>query len=633
MRMRQKHRLKVPSECRPGNRHIPTRREFLIGAGVSATTLYLAGCGGGGSETVNGAGVSRTTLSGALTDQVNQFSLASEQIGNIWEGSSPALTSLQTFANGGNRSSRVVGAGSRVMIQAVWYSLLGVRSSYERLANGLLAEDDQGYVADAIDASNGFSGNTGTSNPQWLAAVMLQTYSAFRVTGALMKIIQVAGVKQMAEWAAAQSTDTNKMIAYGMLADCFNNWIDAIQKGINGASLAEFKLDVSAAVTPANVAAQIAKIPVLLSTIPFGPGYRVGGTASGIPVDDMLTGTGASNFSMSFFGSIVKIMISAGTLPENYPAVVDLSTATYDLAARLGTTGLGPQITTLAGSLTAAQTAANTLLSKLLDSVLPALDGSAATSLVNIASGAYGVVAAVAQAILSDHSLIGDALSGEIALGYLSTEIGYINNSGNDTMKAILKSVDCDISYLQSTYLIGGNTVALRSIPVENIPSRIETDQIGASSSTLICQNTLCYPPPNAGWDGNPSNKSISVYRETLSGLFPTGQAPRTFNNAEICGAGLFYNLLFRNSGTLRPDFVTDNRLIFCTSNFARVLRRSPGAVIAKLPSITAAALLCTAPNFAPSRNNGPVDLSKISSLGVLSPLTTLVPGVAVHVI
>ena len=98
-----------------------TRRDFLLTLGASAAAACLSGCGGdNGSVASSSTSVGRTAVSGNLTNQVNQFSLASEQIGNIWEGQSPALSALKTFAGGtGSSSSRAVGSDTRVMLQSV----------------------------------------------------------------------------------------------------------------------------------------------------------------------------------------------------------------------------------------------------------------------------------------------------------------------------------------------------------------------------------------------------------------------------------------------------------------------------------------------------------------------------------
>ena len=617
-----------------------SRREFLLGAGASAAAFCLTGCGGSGggfgpptnsAPSSSGAlGVSRTTVGGSFSNQVLQFSQASEQIGNIWEGQSFALADLKTFAGGGVPAPRVAGADVRVMVQAVWYSLQGLRSGYERLANGLLAEDDQGQVAQTVTNSNGLTGTSSLANPQWLAAMMLQNYSAFRVTGALMKILQLTGIQQMQDWVIGQTGSAETLIAYGILADAFNSWLDAIQSGVGTPSLAGMKLDVSGAVTPATVAQHIAGLPALLDAIPYGPGYRAGGAANGVPDDASLTGPASANFALSFLGTLAKITLTTGTLPSDFPQTVDPTTAKYDVNARLGATGLGPQITALAGSAALAQTTTDTLVAQLMATVLPAPDGSVATCLVQVAAGAYSLIVAVAQVILSDHSLVGDAIAGDMALNLLNTETGLVKTCGSAPQLKILASVACDISYLQSTYLIGGNVVSLRTIPVTNIPTAVETDQI-RDTLTLLCSNTLCYPLANAGWTGTPFSGTLSLFRSILAGLVPTGE-PRTFNNAEVSGAGLLYDLLVRYQSLLKPDTLTNGEFIFCTSNFARLLRRSPGATSAQLPSITLAALLCSAPGYTPSISGAPMDLSMIVTLPALSAATNLVPGVPIHV-
>ncbi|MDB6113672.1 MAG: hypothetical protein JWQ62_617, partial [Lacunisphaera sp.] len=67
-------------------------------------------------------------------------------------------------------------------------------------------------------------------------------------------------------------------------------------------------------------------------------------------------------------------------------------------------------------------------------------------------------------------------------------------------------------------------------------------------------------------------------------------------------------------------------------SDFARLLRRSPGAVTAMIPSITSAVLLCSAPGFTPSKNTTPINLATLGTMGTLTSTTDLAPGVPVNV-
>ena len=149
----------------------------------------------------------------------------------------------------------------------------------------------------------------------------------------------------------------------------------------------------------------------------------------------------------------------------------------------------------------------------------------------------------------------------------------------------------------------------------------------------MLCTTTLCYPLANAGWKGTPQDGTIDLYRSIIAGLPGTANTVvRTFNNIEVSGAGLFFDLLKRYPVTLKPDQLTSGQLSFCAPTFARTLRRSPGATTAKIPAITSAVLLCSAPNFVPAVGNSPVDLTTVTALPPLATLTDLVPGVPIHV-
>ncbi len=613
-----------------------SRRQFITYAGMSTAAVWIYGCGGGsggsgGPGGGGGSGLSRTVVTGSTKNQINQFSLASEEIGNLWEGSSTAISDLQTFASA-NRSAHRSAGNSNLMFVSTWYALQGLKSGYERLLNGYLAGDDQGSVSETVSANANLDSNSTLINPQWLAAMMLQMYSAARVSGAIIKIIQISGIQSMTDWVNAQTTDTNKLIAYGIFADTYNTWLDTVAKADGIAALSTLKLDVSSSISPSTIAAALSGLPAKLITVPFTPGVRLGGVVTGVPVDSQLTGLPQTNFALSLLGTLAQITLSpGGPITSTFVQTVDVTKAKYDFATRLSTTGLGKTITTSAGSGSSAQTAVDTLVLDLMTNGLPGGSGAAATFAVQLAVGSYDLINAVAQAILSEHSLVGAALDGQVALDLLNAVIALINAKGSTVQKQILSSVSCDINYLQSTYLVGGQTYALRTIPAAVIPA-IETDQVNGILQ-ISCQNALCYPAPNAGWKGTPFDKTIPLFRGIDSGLptINTGVA-RTFNNVEVASAGLFYDFLYRNSGDLRPDLLTSGQIIFCCSNFARLLRRAPGANNAHIASITAAALLCSAPNFTPSKEKGPVDLTSLAALSNLNPITDLAQGVLVNV-
>jgi hypothetical protein len=186
-------------------------------------------------------------------------------------------------------------------------------------------------------------------------------------------------------------------------------------------------------------------------------------------------------------------------------------------------------------------------------------------------------------------------------------------------------------AYLHRTNLTGGNVVTLRSVQTVNITDGVETDLIRGMLQ-ISAQNQFFYPPADAGWNVSIKSGAIGLFRGVAAGLpsSPTGVA-RTFNNVEVAMAGLFYDLLTRFSDSLRPDVLTDGRMLFITADFARLLRRSPGATFAKIPNITSAALLCSAPGYVPSKSN-PVNLATLASMGPLAKITDLVSGVPVNV-
>ncbi|HWD40812.1 MAG TPA: hypothetical protein VG944_18330 [Fimbriimonas sp.] len=609
----------------------PSRREFVVGIGALAASAYLAGCGGGGGgrgsshQPVN---VDRPPLAPAFSDRVEQYSKMTDNLGSIWDGSSASIANLADFSSKLSHGMvRSIDPNTALMLEATWYALSGLKVGYERLANGLLAQDDQGYVAGSVDSDYDLQTNEGLANPQFLAAIMLQTYAAFRVTGGVARMLQIAGAETMQAWIAAQNSDAAKLIAYGIFADVYNSWLDTIQSTLGTPSLASGKLDLSAGVTAAKAVTNSAAVTAHVELLPLGFGYRTG-AAAGPPKDADAVGSPAGNFAMSFLGSLSKVLLTAnGSLSKDFPTLVAGLTPKYDLKSRLGSTGLFATINSAAGSAAAAQTLANTLVANLFSAGLPAADKSVAKYTTNLAAGGYGLIVSFANVILSDHSLVGTAIAGDQALALLNNEIDLIEASGTRAQKAILAGLECDIETLQATHLYSGSSVLVRSIPITN-PGTAETDLI--RSQTLRTDSCLMYPQADAGWSGKPSDGTISLFRKILAGLEMTA-VPRTFNNAEVSGAGLIYDLIFRYADLLKPDVLTSGQFIFIVSDFARILRRSPGITNAQLPAVSGAVLMCSAPGLAPNRWP-PVDLKTATGLEPLLPLSTLVPGVPIHV-
>ena len=309
-----------------------TRREALMLFGGAAVSATLAGCGGSDSSPAAPSGSSnRTAISGNLTNQFNQFSTINQSTTDTWLGTSNSLNALQNVPT---RSSRAP-TDAKIVIQALTIGLNGTRAAYERLCNLALMLDDLGSAAATVTNGNSLTGSNAVNNEQWLMGMIAQNYAAVSVTGALFIIQMVSGLTEARAWALARTTDQEKLAAYGLVADVFNTWVDALTAAGNITPQTAWKLDLSNAVTPANVADKLNQIATILPKLPFSPGYRKAGATLSQLDDASLGATGIQNFAQSFTGALARLTLSTTALTDTFPQTVDTTKAHYNVTARL----------------------------------------------------------------------------------------------------------------------------------------------------------------------------------------------------------------------------------------------------------------------------------------------------------
>jgi len=606
-----------------------TRREALTLFGGAAISVALAGCGGGDNSSNPGpsASINRTAISGDLTKQVNQFSTVAQTPTDTWLGTSTALDALKNVPT---RSAITrAPADSKIVVQALVIGTNGTRSAYERLCNLALMLDDMGNSAQLVMANNSsLTGSNAVNNEQWLMAMIAQNYAAVSVTGTLFIMQMVAGLPEAISWALARTTDSEKLAAYGLVADVFNTWVDALTAAGNITPNPAWKLDVSSAVSAANIQTKLNAINTILPQLPFSPGYRKAG-ASLMSLDDASLGaTGIRNFAQTFTGALAQRTLSTTPLTDTFPQTVDTTKAHYDVTARLGTTGVGQTIAGLPGGLAAAQTAINTLLSSTDGASWPGVTGDSAQCQVQIIAQIYGFLQAMQTALITTQSALGSLITGAQAIANLANLDTTILTCGSPLQQSLWAAVKSDRDLLKSQQLYNGAVPTTRQVSVVVVTGLREIDQIGAAG--VSCTNEITVSAPDV-CPLDPKNPVISDYRNIVAGLTKLPNCPRTFRNVLICITGLQYDVALHYTQTVAASW-EGSKLKFCAQSFGRMLRREPGATFAEIPAITQAQLLCTGVGFIPSKSLTPQDLSIIPAMPTLFSITNLVGGVPIHV-
>jgi hypothetical protein len=596
----------------------------LILLGGAAISYSLPGCGGGDGGTPVGDS-SRTAISGNLEAQYNQFSTIAQRITDTWMGSSPAMDALRDMPG---RASRAP-ADVKIAIQALNIGLNANRAAYERLCNLALQLDDIGAAAKAVTTNNSLSGSNAVNNEQWLMTMIAQNYAAVKVTGTLFIMQLVAGLPEARAWALARTTDAQKLAAYGLVADVFNTWVNNLCAAGNITPNTAWKLDLSNAVTAANAATKLNQIDTIIPLLPFSPGYRKPGAQLSQTDDESLGATGIQNFAQSFTGALAQLALSGVPLTATFPQTVDTTKTTYNVATRLGNTGVGATLAAMEGGLTAAQTTIDGLLLPTDGATWPGVTGDSASNQVQIVAKTYGFIQALVTALITTQSALGSLITGAQALAFLDALETTVAQCGSPLQKALWAAVEIDRLALRGQQLFNGSVPTTREVNVARVSSVAEIDQLSASG--VSCSTKITVTTPDI-CPMDPRVAEVPHYRIIISGLQKDPDCPRTFRNVLICIAGLLYSVAQLYTDTVNAAWEDDATLKFCSSDFARVLRREPQAAFAEIPAITSAQLLCSGIGYIPSKSITPQNLATIPTLPDLQFINGLVGGVPINV-
>jgi len=628
------------------NGSLLTRRQIMILTGGAAATLFLPGCGGfrrlGGFDSgpdpgVNPPGVNlvaapRSEPTGDLQNQINQFSETVDLLSSTWMGQSEAFSELDSFiaSNPGLSRSRAEEISPKAAFQGVWYGINATREAYERTANFALALDDVGYVGDKVTNANGLKGTAAVNNPQWIAAMIEQNYHSLGITGSLMQLYQKVGLGRFIDFVKSQTDPTERGVAYGIVANVFNDWVDAVAASAQVPANESWKLDLSESVTVDNLHQQVDRIAGIVNVLPFGPGYR---TASGrSTLGKNLEGI-RDNYLPTLLGSFVEFAFKTNTNKDfavNWIKTQSLDMSLFRLRQAVTRQGLWKN---LGGDL------GNGLLTNVgfsLVKSLAAKNGPKAglhACLLSVAPTLYDIYKLTAASVATAATIVGPLVFGSLAAFQAQQAINGVENCFDDFTEVNeenLRRLKKEFDERAKSRLNGGNEPPGRDVPARTNPSRAECDQLAAAG---IGRGEIELPPD----ESDLLNAESNILRELLCGAL-TGSTrsshsapPRTFKNVELAAAGLLLDFAKRNANTIEAQ-VEPNKLRFFRSDFALLIRREPGSQSVTVPAITNAQLLCSSPGFIPMRSDSPKDLTQIPGLPELQPITELGTGVNVGV-
>lgn len=588
------------------------RKQFLQLAAVLPLAA-LVGCGGGGDGggggTVEAIPVDRTTVTGDLKTQIEQFNQATFRLATTWRGSSPALDALK------NVVTRAL-PGVRAPLQATAIGLDGARVTFERLCNQALSLDDIGHTSHTVSTGNNLQGANNLDNPTWLAGMMAQNVASLKVVGALYSILQVSGLGELQAWVLSRPTDAGKLTAYAMMASLVNAWVDAVCAATGTTVNPAWKLGVGADVTAESIPAQFEPLMATVLALPFGPGARPGGSG------DAGLGVGSTNFGAALLGALTAQVFSGQSL-----STINPTTARFDLSTRLGSAGILQTLAAQPGGVAAAQALVDGWLSSTEPADWPGGGEEAINCQIQIVGTTYNFFNALRASVIESQSAFGTIVLGNQALAAFDAMDVAIETCGSVYQKALWERQQCARKVLHDFRFANGSAVTERQIPEVSIVG-LELDQVTGGAANRI-RVTLCIEVEQEG-PGKVRGLDVATSRAVIAGS--GGAIPRTFMAVDNAAANLLADLTERFDVELQGDWQANGTFTFLPSNFASFLRREPGAEFVTIPAISQAALLCSGPGFLPSRTTGNIDLATITSLPILNVMTSIVGEIPIHV-
>ena len=641
---------------------LQTRREMLLLTTSALSSLVLAGCGGGNgsgtSPVVSDAFPDRVIPSGALSNQILQYSNSANRLGTIWQAQSAHVDEMASFAsaNGGRATAPWATA-----FQGVYIGLQGLGTIYELFARQFVELDNLGYLGEQITANNKLKGTNALDNPQWLLAMMERSQNALATFGAIMETLQTFGLGELIEVVMEKTDPVEQIVAYGMLTEIFNSFVTDVAARTLYPLNPSWLLDVgeTTPVTNAKVLSELDRIVPILNQLPFGPGFQqtitlrsTRETPAREPVTEpdkvaaSVVGTFAEKIQETLKDpkEVKEILLTIEEDVEKYVTRVDIDkTAISKFLLR-----------------NIAKEIAKDVIKKILKDSIQALTNKLFLDIVDC----------LIEIIFNSLEL-GKYISGTIvALEFPPLAIVFATLSALKLIEILKKLEDC-LKILKRKLpgrpplILQGTVTYDDPLPSRRIPTAIvpntEIDQLRRTKvvkgmvmkkkckedelpvALMAVANSLSTSSSRKTISGkvvvkDVSSRIVSPCGKTVPGKSVTKASSdlimvRTYEGVENSAILLMIDLMNRYPELLKPEFTPDgNGVAYLKSDYARLLVRNPGIEAIEVPGITSAQLLCTSPGFIPSRTDQSVDLTTLPSLASLIASATFGAGGNVNV-
>ena len=617
VRIRKKTEIKSP------------RRRFLLTSlvlGVGVVPLALSGCGGGGNPIVTPTPAPdptpmpsevtytlRLEPTGDLKNQIEQFSKGMDELGQVLNAPNAevdiAVSGLTAITRSRQADTRPAEDFYRA---AIYGSLLSVLAC-ERTMDALISLDSVLYAADVTTTKQNLKDRASLSNPAFGTAMYKRLVNALAGYTAITRYFLLAGIPEMIGLVLNASTPEGKRVAYSMLRDAYNGFLDHLPRGSQiDASL---RLRATVAMTNAAIDAEVNRITPLLSQIPLGVGYRTKASKLSGAIDtpavvgkafidcvlelsfaralDLPGGTVTTNSLNSWLTSL--------SISNRMKSNLSVQNAVYQNLTQSGRT-LATIDSTLLDSSKRSIVLAN------LQSTLQGVGGVSATNLSKVATETLGLIAN-----------LGPFLGGlDIIKGTLGITLVKGENLTSYTTRLVALLEQLPPATRPDTQSL--LPLAQNPLPTEiakiRIPSTSEQDQLNSASLSLQSVKTVA----TISTPVTPS--AIADARSILGGTVTTSTPPpRTFSQINRAAYTLMLDYL-SYVGHVTLIRIDGAETQFTAADIALLINRSAGATQMTVPVITSAQLMCTAPGYLPSRTTTPVNLTTLESLPPLQRLT-----------
>ena len=586
---------------------VVTRRQlFQLGA-VGGIALVLPGCGGGGGDGGGGGGagkLARTQPTGDLRNQFEQFSAAVELVGLGWQGASPACDAALAFLNSPGRGRGTSDAVD--VMRGVAYTLDALKDTYQRTAQMGIKLDDMAHLGDAVTANNGLVGDSSLSNPQYMAAMLDRHYHLMKALCGMQKTFSVAGIQQFINLVREATDPYEKVVAYAILADTFNEWVGTLLKSSNQPPSPALLLAMDSTINPDTLEAQIARIPGIINQLPMPTG----------PPDAPTRHLLDYNHLTSYLGTFAKLYL---TLPEDtllpnfFTATEKFSNGIRRLASDFRT---NPHIQTpflQNASKSIFQEKAFQLAGKALEYGIGGTNGIYTRGILELGRAAFQTVTMGVAAVGTAVSFVGSAVFGALAVNSAYSFYSSAEKCKDDLLKEQARQIEDSLKKLDASYRRDGQLPAGRDVPVLASARGHEADQVAAFRGRL----RLLKLPSGFSFT-EPIDPEAA--RGALAAVGAAGKG-MDCEAAERAFVKLMTDYLRRNQAALgaAPVLGQEDAIAYAASELAVLAVREPGVTLVSVPAITDAQLMCTGRGFIPKR--GSADLTTLPALPSLSEL------------